>query len=625
MSPPPTPQQVELRDRHRDYFLALVQSAEAAIDSGEDARPWLETVDAEADNVRAALAWCASRHDASLGPLASAMRWWWQSNHLYREAHEWLVQALGLDGLPASQRSSLLLGLSEIHDVEGDSEVALAAALEALSAAREAGDSALEGLALSRVGWVHYSRGELRDATSVFERAVEVGRPTIPLGRFLDSLRGLGWTAAALDDIDRAFACQEEARQLARSSGDRYLLANHLLIEANLFLSFDRQAEGLALLDEQAELLRSSGDDLSLAYNRCRTAEGRMGLGQLGAARELFEEAVALATAAATASFAAWMSRTWVRAKPLLGLADLAMAAGDLVRAELAIADALAVLRGDREPGAWENDLYGYALGRLATVALERGELERAEVLMKERLECRERKHKVVVVLPELARVSLDRGDMVAAERHFADALALPQATHNADAAGARREALLAEMRAELGDLSGACTAIDSAIESAIAQSAAMKLYLWCMASRYRLAFGDIDAAAAAVAETDSLLGEAPRSTRFAAWAAASVAAAAGDASRARASLRFAVASGVAPRDRVSALEILAETAASEGRADRALTLFATATAERDRLSFPRRAEARALERRVLALVGDQPPSDSPALDPVTALAEELN
>ena len=311
--------------------------------------------------------------------------------------------------------------------------------------------------------------------------------------------------------------------------------------------------------------------------------------------------------------------------KPLLGLADLAIDAGDLVRAELAIAGALAVLRSDREPGGWENDLYGYALGLLAAVALERGELERAEVFMKERLESRERKHKVVVVLAELARVSLDRGNMVAAERYFADALALPQATHNADAAVARREALLAEMRAELGDLSGACTAIDSAIARAGAQSAAMKLYLWCMASRYRLAFGDIDAAAAAVAETDSLLGEAPRSTRIAAWAAASVAAAAGDASRARASLRVAVASGVAPRDRVSALEILAETAASEGRADRALTVFATATAERDRLSFPRRAEARALERRVLALVGDQPPSDSPALDPVTALAEELN
>jgi hypothetical protein len=62
----------------------------------------------------------------------------------------------------------------------------------------------------------------------------------------------------------------------------------------------------------------------------------------------------------------------------------------------------------------------------------------------------------------------------------------------------------------------------------------------------------------------------------------------------------------------------------SEGHADRALRLLATATAERDRLSFPRHAEARALEQRVRAMVGDRASSESQALDPVAALAEEL-
>jgi non-specific serine/threonine protein kinase len=55
-----------VRDRHRDYFLAFAEEAEAQLTGSEQAA-WYERLEMEHDNLRAALAWC---QEASGGAAA---------------------------------------------------------------------------------------------------------------------------------------------------------------------------------------------------------------------------------------------------------------------------------------------------------------------------------------------------------------------------------------------------------------------------------------------------------------------------------------------------------------------------------------------------------------------------
>src|SRR5262249_46620713 len=54
------------RGRHRDWFLELAEQAEQGL-KGSDQAEWVERLDAEDDNLRAALAWSRERHEAEAG------------------------------------------------------------------------------------------------------------------------------------------------------------------------------------------------------------------------------------------------------------------------------------------------------------------------------------------------------------------------------------------------------------------------------------------------------------------------------------------------------------------------------------------------------------------------------
>jgi hypothetical protein len=72
-----------VRDRHRDYFVALAEEGDGKLRGFEQAA-WLTRLEREHDNVRVALAWCLGdeRDDAAGLRLAGAMAWFWRLRHL---------------------------------------------------------------------------------------------------------------------------------------------------------------------------------------------------------------------------------------------------------------------------------------------------------------------------------------------------------------------------------------------------------------------------------------------------------------------------------------------------------------------------------------------------------------
>ena len=56
----------ELRKLHAEYYLALAEEAESAVEGAQQAL-WVERLDEEHDNIRAALSWSLGQgHDADL-------------------------------------------------------------------------------------------------------------------------------------------------------------------------------------------------------------------------------------------------------------------------------------------------------------------------------------------------------------------------------------------------------------------------------------------------------------------------------------------------------------------------------------------------------------------------------
>ena len=100
-----------VRRRHAAYFQDYAAIAEARI-VGPEERAWLEQLEAEHDNLRAALRWLIEQGDANgaLG-LSGSLRLFWQARGYLREGRTWLDAALALDGGEASYaRASVLSG-----------------------------------------------------------------------------------------------------------------------------------------------------------------------------------------------------------------------------------------------------------------------------------------------------------------------------------------------------------------------------------------------------------------------------------------------------------------------------------------------------------------------------------
>ncbi|MET8756173.1 AAA family ATPase, partial [Streptomyces sp. NPDC004667] len=96
-----------LRARHLRHYLALAETADAGL-RGPGQRLWLARLDAEAANLRAALAAAGTTDRAAR--LADALTWWWLLRGRLTEAHRTLTALL--PELGSAQRSFTLLTAS---------------------------------------------------------------------------------------------------------------------------------------------------------------------------------------------------------------------------------------------------------------------------------------------------------------------------------------------------------------------------------------------------------------------------------------------------------------------------------------------------------------------------------
>jgi predicted ATPase/DNA-binding SARP family transcriptional activator/DNA-binding CsgD family transcriptional regulator len=281
---------------HAEYFLALAEEAEPMLWGADDAK-WLDTLEEEHDNMRAALSWAISHEEVELAlRLGGALRWFWYMRGYYGEGRTWLEEALAKDPQASPEtRAKALIGVGWLAHEQGDIDRTETAAEEGLQLSEEAG---LGGVAVAEF---RHILGEVASQRGDHERAEELLEESLALYREAGDRRGAAWTLGNLanasgdrGDHEGAQVLYEQGLALARELGGARLLSTYLIGLGYEFLlqgDFERATE---LNEEAAKLHREQGSKGGLQYALDNLGWAALVRGDHQRARALHEESLEL-------------------------------------------------------------------------------------------------------------------------------------------------------------------------------------------------------------------------------------------------------------------------------------------------------------------------------------------
>src|SRR5215204_2591358 len=251
-----------IKRAHAEYSLALAEEAEPGLWGPEDAA-WLDRLEQEHDNMRAALSWSLEYEEAELAlRLGGALRWFWRTRGYHGEGRRWLEAVLGKDwGAAAEARARALEGVGWLASDQGDLDRAQAAAEEGLKLTTEAGlgDVVVADFQNVLGEAVGRQRGD-------YEWAAELLEESLALHREARDTRGVAWSLGNLanasgdrGDHERAKELYEEGLALSRELGGAELLGAYLISLGYVFLLEGDLERATALNEEAVELYRKRG------------------------------------------------------------------------------------------------------------------------------------------------------------------------------------------------------------------------------------------------------------------------------------------------------------------------------------------------------------------------------
>jgi predicted ATPase/predicted negative regulator of RcsB-dependent stress response len=221
-----------VQGRHQDWCLVLAEAAETKLIGPEQDR-WLQRLDSEHDNLRAALAFagdCGTRMR-----IAGALRRYWVMRGQVSEGRQWLEACLAeCDdasdySIPtAPVRAKALQAAGALATSQGHYDVAQRFLHESLDLYRRFQDERGSAAALSSLGDVLITQGDFDAARSYYERSLDIWRLLDDRWCTAVTLFNLGTIAIRLADYNAARSSLEQSLVLYRDAGDSARVASVL-------------------------------------------------------------------------------------------------------------------------------------------------------------------------------------------------------------------------------------------------------------------------------------------------------------------------------------------------------------------------------------------------------------
>jgi predicted ATPase/class 3 adenylate cyclase len=209
---------------HTEFFLALVEEAEPRLTSPEQLL-WLERLEAEHDNLRAALGWALAGDAQVALRLAGGLAWFWYFRGYLREGRAWLDRTLAASGDPGPRHAVAFAAAGRLARHLGDYRGAIALLERSLELARSFQDRRVEALALHELGALAgLAEGDAAREVALTEASLALWRELGDSWGTARTLNNLGYEAYLQGDLARAVSLLDEGVTLARAAGDRLVL-----------------------------------------------------------------------------------------------------------------------------------------------------------------------------------------------------------------------------------------------------------------------------------------------------------------------------------------------------------------------------------------------------------------
>jgi predicted ATPase/DNA-binding XRE family transcriptional regulator len=254
----------ETQRSHAALFLALAEQARPAL-MGLRQLEWLERLDRENDNLRAAMRWSLAKEVDTAARLGWALRPFWWLRGFHDEGRRWMEEALTHE-LPPSLRGRSANVVGAMTYMQGDFEACERYCKESLEMSLRAGDALLEGYSWMGLGLVALSRGDFERATSCMEEALPLFERFGEEEMVSTTRVWLGNALLAQNDQERALSMFQEGLALARRIGDRAAADIALYNLAQVALSREDYQGAAGLLEEGVILSGQMGDRAQLAH-----------------------------------------------------------------------------------------------------------------------------------------------------------------------------------------------------------------------------------------------------------------------------------------------------------------------------------------------------------------------
>jgi predicted ATPase/DNA-binding CsgD family transcriptional regulator len=292
------------RQAHALYYLSLAEDAEIEIGGARQAA-WLERLEREHDNLRAALQWSleqatnegskAEHNKEGALRLGGALRNFWLVHGHISEGRNFLDRALAARGsVDAIVQAKALVVAAQLAFNQSDHNRTEMLCKDGLALYRTLEDQLGIAISLSLLGSVAWTKGSMAEARTLTEESLAIARQIDAMELTAYTLFVLALVDSSQGEYSRACTMFEESLAIHRKFQNKRGMAHTLSQLAQvLFVAQTDSARVISLLEECLAFSSEVGFKEGIAAYYCVSGQVALSKGNLASARSLAEQSVA--------------------------------------------------------------------------------------------------------------------------------------------------------------------------------------------------------------------------------------------------------------------------------------------------------------------------------------------
>jgi len=284
-----------VQQRHAAYYLQMAETAEPELRGSEQAM-WLTQLEAEHDNMRAALGWSINKGQSEIARgLSGALAAFWVGHGHFTEGREWLRLSLALSGDDnLAAKAKMLHGAANLALYQGDYNTARQLYEQVVVLQQQLHNQKGAASALNNLGIIAEYQGDYLTARNLYENSLSIQRELGEKWNIAASLNNLAIVVNILGDADTSSKLVAESLALRQELGDKRGVAQCLGMQADAAIKSRSYEAAQLALTEAVAIARALEDRWLMANLLGSSADVAIALTNYHTATNFVREAIKL-------------------------------------------------------------------------------------------------------------------------------------------------------------------------------------------------------------------------------------------------------------------------------------------------------------------------------------------